>query len=70
MAQNESRIVNVLFDDIVHETCDAVLFYFKDEQEVDLPDNELWLPRSKIKYDETTRQIFLPEDLAREKGLI
>ena len=70
MSQDKSRIVVVQFDEIMHQTRDAVLFYFKDDMDEELSENELWLPRSLIEYDETTRQVFLPEYLAEEKGLI
>jgi hypothetical protein len=70
MNRDRNRIVVVQFDEIMHETRDSVLFYFKDEQDDELPENELWLPRSLIEYDETTRQVSLPQYLAEEKGLI
>jgi hypothetical protein len=70
MSQDKSRIVVVQFDEIMHQTLDAVLFYFKDDMDDELSENELWLPRSLIEYNETTRQVFLPEYLAEEKGLI
>lgn len=70
MTQDKSRIVAVHFDEIMHQTRDAVLFYFKDDMDDELSENELWLPRSLIEYNETTMQVFLPEYLAQEKGLI
>lgn len=69
MNQGSIRVI-VQYDDIVHETRDALLFYFKDDLEEELTENELWLPRSLVEYDETTKRVSLPAYLAKEKGLI
>jgi hypothetical protein len=70
MTQKGSDIINLTFDGIVHQTPNAVQFYFSDEKEIDLPENEIWLPRFLISFDENTRRLSLPKYLAQEKGLI
>ena len=47
--------------ELKHETLDAWLFDFGDEEPV-------WLPKSQCEWNE--KRVFVPEWLAKQKGLI
>ena len=49
------------YDDIVDETDSAVLF--------EIGKRQVWLPKSLIEYDETTKVIELPQWLKEKKDL-
>ena len=59
---SSDKTVEIDFDNIEHETDDAVMF------EVDKL--LVWLPKSKIEFDRDEHTIELPEWLATEKGLV
>ena len=62
VTNDDKRTTEIGFDNIEHETPDAVMFEI---------DNLLvWLPKSKIEFDRDDHTIELPEWLATEKGLV
>lgn len=60
MSKNH-KIVDINYDDIIHETENATLFLF-DETEV-------WLPKSWFELDERDKVISLPQFRAEEKEI-
>jgi hypothetical protein len=57
-----SKLCDVAYDEIIHETEKAVLFL--------IDDKEVWLPRSVIEIDSDIKAITLPERMAIDKGLV
>lgn len=55
------KIVDLKYDDIIHETEAAHLFNFGGK--------EVWLPRSWCEVDERDKVVSLPEDRAIEKEI-
>lgn len=60
---SEQELVDIPFDEIVHQTTKATLF--------DVGDEEVWLPKSEIReIDEAEKHVTIPVWLATEKGLV
>lgn len=59
--RKSSKIIDVNYDDIIHETEAAYLFLFDEE--------EIWLPKSWIEVDTKAKVITLPEYRAVEKEI-
>lgn len=60
---SETELVDIPFDEIIHQTPKAVLF--------DVGDEDVWLPKSEIReIDEAEKNVVIPVWLATEKGLV
>lgn len=57
----DQEMITLLWDRIEHETDDAILFAFGDE--------EVWLPKSQIDVDEEEGMLDIPLWLAEEKEI-
>jgi uncharacterized protein YuzE len=55
------KIVDIKYDEIMHETEAAYLFLFDDK--------EVWLPKSWIEVDEKDKVISIPQFRAEEKEI-
>ena len=67
MGDHESREpVEIPFDNIIHQTPEAVLF--------DVGDEEVWIPKSLIQEidesDPKRKTVTIPEWVATDKGLV
>jgi hypothetical protein len=57
------QLVEVDYDEFVHETEKGGMLFVIDEKEV-------WLPASVIEVDTDSKTITMPRSLAKDKGLI
>jgi hypothetical protein len=60
----QQRLIELAYDRIVHETSNAKLYDFGDQQ--------AWIPKSCIEWDEGEDggTVEFPEKMAQDKGLI